>query len=211
MSYEQWLKEIAPVAFQQDRGQAYLAAFGRVLDEEVNRLREAILARFVEHAPTAGLARIGSDRRLHRYPAESEASFRRRLAGAWAFYQWGGTIRGLEEALRAAGYDSIIVEEHWRTDPNIWAEFSIILDAADAFLTAIPWDSGYNWDDGHHWDADLDPGEPERIRRVIDEVKPARSKLRNLHYVYLPGFTWGVTDPCWNEPGVTWNTLLDWS
>lgn len=210
-TYERWLVDLMPPAFQGERGTAMISALGAALEVELQRAKLIMLARLLKTAPTSALNLLGEDRQISRYPDEPAEAFRARALAAWETYPWGGTIRGLIEALRAAGYNNVTVEEHWRTDPSIWAEFSVRLDESDAYLTAIRWDSELLWDDGHYWDADLAPHEQSRVIEIINSIKPARSKLRNLHYVYLPGFTWDETDPCWDEPGVTWDTLIDWS
>jgi hypothetical protein len=151
MSYEEWMEKAQPPWLQNEAGRRWARALGRVLDGAVDGARDAVLARYPSYAPEDALALLGHERGLERFPGEYPEAYRSRLLNAWEFWRWGGTLRGLQYWLNAAGYD-VYVYEHYRQDRTIWAEFSLYLWPHRPEFTTDRWDDGVGaWDDDTSW------------------------------------------------------------
>lgn len=75
------------------------------------------------------------------------------------------------------------IREHFRDDITIWSEFSVYLTPTNSSYNADAWDDGSRWDDGTLWDLTLTQSEVNRVRAVIDEVKPAHARLRAIYLI----------------------------
>lgn len=199
--YRRWLVELSPPWLQGPRGAAFLSSLGTALDEAVSWTLTGVLARFIQRAPEDALTLLGSERGLDRFPGEHLEAYRSRLLGAWEFWRWGGTLRGMQYWLNAAGYDAYVYE-HFRDDPSIWAEFSVYLWPKIAEYTTDRWDEGGAWDDATTWDFTLAATELLRVPALLREVKPAHAKLRGVYYIPGPKDAWD--DGAWDDGGV-WN------
>ncbi|GEM_PF-4738089 len=60
---------------------------------------------------------IGQGRKLPRYPGETDDDYRLRLSAAWEIYRRGGTIPGMQEALRLIGYPEADIYELYKDGP----------------------------------------------------------------------------------------------
>lgn len=107
--------------------------------------------------------------------------------------------------------------EHFREDPSIWAEFSLVITPSNSRLTAPAWGGGTRWGDGSLWGMSIKASEVDRILAVINEIKPAHARLRTVSLVsaaqprfwgdgtqWGDGTHWGVGTPTllWQRPGV---------
>ena len=142
---------------------------GNALDDT----REAILwlrKQFLpETSDAAYLPNYATSRSITRHPSESDAQFKLRVVRAWYWHYLGGKQAGLPKILALYGYGAATIQ-NWR-DVNVsqWAEFWCdLLPPTDVALLL----------------ADL-----RLIVWVLNEYKPARSKLRGL------GVKRGVSGP----------------
>lgn len=85
------------------------ASQGQLYDDNVEQLREAVLARFPGEAPSDALSHIGGDRKLIQGYAESNANFRVRLRTAWDDWSRAGTPVELLTQLYWEGYTTAVL------------------------------------------------------------------------------------------------------
>lgn len=189
-------------------GERWLKAFGTIKDGTVRRAVEATRARFAETAPEDGLELLGNERGLPRYPGETLDGYRARVVDAFEFWSLSGTVTGITRALTALGH-SATVEEHFKTDKSIWAEFSVdVTPLAPPPADALKWDGGTTWDSGAVWP--VIPGQVEfgRLREFLNEYKAAHSRLRVVRYHpynATPQPRWD-DGTVWDDAGKAWAT-----
>lgn len=87
-----WLQNL-PITWLvgNENGRADSAAQGAVYDDQVDRVKQAVKARFPDHAPADGLANVGNDRKLIQGYAETDDEFRIRCKNAWEQWELAGT------------------------------------------------------------------------------------------------------------------------
>lgn len=97
--------------------------------------------------------------------------------------------------------------EHYHTDQDIWAEFSLHLTPSDPNLNADAWDDGSRWDDGTLWDLTIREEELDRIKAVVNEIKPAHARLRGIYLVSEWGIDYWDDRTLWDD-GTLWDAQL---
>jgi hypothetical protein len=114
--YESWLASpgLGPNWMHGPVGQAYWSSIGKVLDQQVTRLKLGARMRYPDDAATLGMADalelIGQDRLLPRgivnpgSEDESLASWSARLKNAWTTWEAAGNPRGMLLELKAQGF-----------------------------------------------------------------------------------------------------------
>lgn len=177
---------LAPGWLQTPKNAAWLRASGDLKDSLVERCKAAVKARFPLVAPRDALDVAGAERQLERGPAESNASFAERVAGAWNIWRWGGTARGLLQALSDSGYTTTVLAivngkaftlvagelvttplpaGTWACDatPLFWNKFVLV-------LPANPWGE----------DPAADDPRVELLRRLVRRWKSAHSTCADI-------------------------------
>lgn len=185
------LSRINPQDYQDAGTQAHIAALCVPLDDLAQRLYLIALSRLIAYAPEDALMLIGAERRIRRYPGESVEVYRRRVVGAWEYWDLAGTLPGMVRALRDAGYKASVIEHGVgpERDPVRWAEFSIYLTPAEPVDDSGQWDRERRWDDGSKWDFDPRTVPFEYLPDLIRDAKPAHARLRRLSFRYF-GHAW---------------------
>jgi len=181
---EDWLRDRAPPWFQDAPVGPEIEACGALADEHLEYVATALRARYAELAPEDGLNLLGAERNFVRYPAESLDAFRQRIIGAWEFWQWAGTEYGLGLALSQLGYNSAIVPVR-NYDSTRWSEFDVYLYAGT-----------------RSYDGSVE--EKNRILAIINQIKPAHTRLATLRYVPSGPLNWNPAGLTWNPPGQVW-------
>ena len=110
MPFSDFLVRLGPTWLQRPRWAAFLGAFGRSLDDLVDRAKLSVKVRFPSDAPTDALTAIGGERQIPREPGESDSHYAARLLDAWETWKWAGTALGLLRALNTAGYSGAKLE-----------------------------------------------------------------------------------------------------
>jgi hypothetical protein len=182
--YETWLPELAPPWLQGPRGRALLEGWGKLLDEYASYAATSILARFVQLAPEDAVNLLGTERGFTRFPGESLDAWRVRVLGAWEFWRWSGTDYGMRLALAQLGYNSATVSV-WSYDSARWSEFDVYVYAGTRSY-------------------DGSPEERNRILAIINQIKPAHTRLATLQYVPSGPLNWNPAGLTWNPPGQVW-------
>ncbi len=181
---EDWLRDRAPPWFQDAPVGPEIEAYGALADEHLEYVATALRARYAELGPEDGLNLLGAERNFVRYPAESLDAFRQRIIGAWEFWQWAGTEYGLGLALSQLGYNSAIVPVR-NYDNTRWSEFDVYLYAGT-----------------RSYDGSVE--EKNRILAIINQIKPAHTRLATLRYVPSGPLNWNPAGLTWNPPGQVW-------
>jgi len=145
-------------------------------------LRDQFLAERCEEAVLANFAR---SRGIIRAPLEPEASWRGRVRFAYLWWQRGGRAGGMEQVLiDYFGFAAVDVANMRAEDPARWAEFTVTCSMI----------------------GEEAPFTPEQVTWLINEMKPARSKLAGLTFEATV-----LSDiPCWS--GALWSaeTIMVW-
>lgn len=204
--YRRFQRDLAPPWLQAERGRAFHEELGTSKDRLVDLLLAALRARVIELAPEDALTLIGDERGLPRYPGEDLEPYRKRLLAAWEFWRWGGTKKGIEDALAVLGYQAQAFELFRAGGPWAlyhWAEFNVILRPTAAAQPAPLWgDDGIWTDDGSLWGTQLTAAEAARILGVLNQVKAAHSVYNIVFYV-IGGAIWGEeSEGNWQDDGV---------
>lgn len=181
---EDWLRDRAPPWFQDAAVGPEIEAYGALADEHLEYVATALRGRYAELAPEDALNLLGAERNFVRYPAESLDAFRQRIIGAWEFWQWAGTEYGMGLALSQLGYNSAIVPVR-NYDNTRWSEFDVYLYAGT-----------------RSYDGSVE--EKNRILAIINQIKPAHTRLATLRYVPSGPLNWNPAGLTWNPPGQVW-------
>ncbi|AZF88272.1 hypothetical protein [Meiothermus phage MMP17] len=182
--YRRWLVAISPPWLRGVRGSAFTGGLGEALDEHASLVATGVASRFANRAPEDAVNRLGAERGLTRYPGESLEAWRTRVLGAWEFWQWAGTEYGMGLALSQLGYNSAIVPVR-NYDNTRWSEFDVYLYAGT-----------------RSYDGSVE--EKNRILAIINQVKPAHTRLATLRYVPSGPLNWNPAGLTWNPPGQVW-------
>jgi hypothetical protein len=94
-------------------GEQYQRAIGEALDGVLPPYTEAIIIKIISKADAPALALLGSERGIKAYPGEALETYRARVQGAWEFWRWAGTNKGILLVLTQLGYKAQIIE-HFR-------------------------------------------------------------------------------------------------
>lgn len=196
----QRLTRINPVDYQDEGTQEHLRALAAPLDDLAGRAYGVALARLVQYAPEDALLLLGQERRVRRYPKEPLETYRRRVLGAWAYWQLAGTVPGILHALKDAGYRAVVIEHFRDPDPEHWAEFSVVVGPLEKPKPNAHWDAQSTFGGGATWGFVLPAVPLDWLPDLIREVKPAHARLRRV--IWSPrGRYWGG--------GVTWGEGYD--
>ncbi|MDH3975540.1 MAG: hypothetical protein OEV42_14780 [Deltaproteobacteria bacterium] len=128
----------------------------QVLDDTAEDMRWLRDQFFSSKADAAYLAEFARSRGLYRWQNESDTSWLSRVVYAYLYWKAGGTTPGMIDVLEKIGVPGAAIENIGLTDQARWAEFRVYGDTYDGNPYA------------------------EYIIRVINEIKPARSKLSEL-------------------------------
>ncbi|THF70511.1 hypothetical protein E7T06_07340 [Deinococcus sp. Arct2-2] len=188
-AYVQRLSRINSEDFQDAGTQTHLGAVGVSLDDLALRAYTAMLSRLILVAPEEAVMLAGGERGLKRYPSESLDTYRRRVIDAWAYWEMAGTLPGMIQALASAGYRATVTE-HWRTQPEKWAEFSVTVSPLNPLPNNARWDGQRRWGEGARWGVDPNAVPTDYLADLVNSVKPAHARLRELNY-YPRGRFWG--------------------
>lgn len=200
--YAEWLPGIAPRWLKGPRAAALFETVGVALDVTVDAAKQAVFSRFPGLAPADALPHLGAERKIERYPADTDDSHRGRVAAAWDLWPWGGTETGMLNAFHAAGFANVTMhaardlagmpgEGVWPPDGDTanWSRFWIRIDATTAAGNPFGWARRYwgagQWNTGT-WGSTATRAEVALVRRVVATWKSAHEVCAGI-YVDLPG------------------------
>ncbi len=202
-------------------GRAYQSTLGRLMDESLNRVVQARVARLPSFCPEDGLQYIASERQLERAIGETITDYREVLRTAWSIWATAGSAQAHVSSLGRMGFGSVQVKR--RHDFNgvpdehpyvrafardVWAQFDVVCQKP------MPWQMRY-WGAGV-WGAGV-WGFSAQVAQV-DQMKRFLRLFRAGHdtptYVYLnfgSGQLWGVGNwgkGLWGGNGVSTRLLV---
>ena len=138
---------------------ALVAGASKSLDfaeKDIVFLRDKIMP---ETADSESIKKIAGSRGIRRWPVENDEDFKIRVIMAYAFWKKGENPLGMKEIIKAFGYEHPEILEHNNDQdkaPDQYSTFSVSLG-----LNASVSETGF-------------------LLKLINEVKPARSKLRQI-------------------------------
>lgn len=162
----------------------------------------AVKQRFENHCAPDALARIGENKNLERYYADTDATYRARLLRAFSLWQEAGTKQAVERALAAYGYPGAVVYEDadWHRPPQpYWSQFWILFPAGthSVLPTTLTYGAGVTYGSGALYGVTgITAVEVDGLRRIVQKWKPSRSICRSFIFVtggivYGDGHTYG--------------------
>jgi hypothetical protein len=200
-AYQDYQRDMAPPWLQGPIGAKWLEGRGAVKDQLVALLVEAVRARAVMRSPDDALALIGQERNLSRHPGESTEAYRDRLKGARSFWEMAGTLPGIELAMEQLGYTISIIYVR-NIDPTRWSNFIPVVRPGPKRYGAPLWDDDGLWEDnGQLWGTDLTAEEQDRIRYIINLVKPSHTDIDDVIFYAQRGALWGE-EGLWQNDGL---------
>ncbi len=183
-TYEQIAKDLQPPFLRGARWLAFVGAIGAQIEVESVRAQEAARAGVIEEAPVDALPYLGADRKLPRYPSESDAVYRARLGQTFTAWRKSGTKNGLLDQLNAAFPGPIWGTLEYLESPGdfapstYWSQFDVLCDA-NGFIEQ--WEIGDDHvigEEGLIIGATLTPSEYALIKQVILDWKPKYTLCR---------------------------------
>lgn len=158
-------------------------------------------------SPNDVLPLVGAERRLPRYPIDTDETYRNRLWLAWDTYEFGGDENTIIGELANTGIVGAQVFDPWNAtfDPvGYWSHFIVFFPIGSHPVTAAgpAWGS-WNWGDGTIWGpVGLTVELAATIRGIIAKWKPVRWICRKIVF-QISGWAWG-TGHTWGEGGLAW-------
>lgn len=199
--YVKYLLSISPTWLLNERGRLWMQSHGDALDAVAEMVKAAVLAKFILKAPEDALTYIGVERGMPKYASETTEEYRFRLVGAWEYWQWGGTKKGVQDVLVLLGY-TVEIQELYLIDPLRWSEFAITV-APIAGLRKKRWGDDGIWGDGGLWGEGFAPipDELEALESLAAGMKAAHTKFAKLEWFSEPTYNrWGDGGQ-WGEGG----------
>jgi len=107
--FREHMLNLAPPWLAGVYGQRLMGAMGLIFDAMAEGSLRGMLMRHLLSPlyPKDALPLHGAERRLLRYPGESEQGYRARVHDAWRIWRLAGTYQGVEEQLGALGFKDI--------------------------------------------------------------------------------------------------------
>jgi hypothetical protein len=158
-------------------------------------------------SPPDVLPFIGSERRLPRYPGETEAQYRARLHGAWEAYEFAGDESSILGQLAKAGYPGAQIYDPWNMaflPLGYWSQFIVWFPIGTHPVTdaGAVWGS-FNWGDGTvYGPGGLTVAIATTLRRIIKKWKPVEWICRGIMF-QISGWAWG-DGSTYGQGGLQW-------
>ncbi len=202
VDYWQFQRDQAP-AFVGAEGENWFVFWGHLKDAFTEAAKEAVKARFPSLAAVDALEAQAADRNNERYPAETEALFRVRLAETFDRYAFLGTPAGVTAAAeQVPGVTGVVYREAWQWDPAspLWARFWLVL--ATTWEMPATWGGGATWGDGSLWGLSAPKASLDFLRRQVRRWKAAHARGKLLIKI--------GDASVWGEPDLTWGGGKTW-
>jgi hypothetical protein len=201
-NYRAWARDLVPTWLRGEWGGALVDTFGFVFDliQEANYEAGASSLLDAPTFPSDALPLIGSERQIERYPSESDATYKARVAGAWIAWPQAGTPGGLLSQLTAGTFTATLKEMkdwNWDGDAANWSRFWTII--TNHGWTRTHWGDGRTWGSGT-WGSTASQAEAETLLRIIRKWKPAH--VVGITIVVMDPVAWaaGQPDGTWGNP-----------
>lgn len=187
-----------PIWLRRKLGSAFFEHMAILSDFVVDFAREGFKSHLIDRCPPDALPEHARDRTLERWPTETEEQHRARIGNAWGVWEFGGTNKGVLDAVQGLGYFDSVIYEYWDwPDGNdaAWARFWIVIDQPHP-IQAPPPIGGFTVGDGTIVGVGgITDDDVERLRRIVRTWKAAHAHCEKIIAVvsgiYVGGFTVG--------------------
>lgn len=199
--YVKYLLSISPTWLLNEKGRLWMQSHGDGLDAVAEMIKAAVLAKFILKAPEDALAYIGIERGMPKYASETTAEYRGRLIGAWEYWHWGGTKKGVQDVLALLGY-TVEIQELYVIEPLRWSEFAITVAPIEG-MRKKRWADDGTWGDGGLWGQGFAPtlDELEALESLVAGMKAAHTKFAKLEWFSEPTYNRWNDGGQWGEGG----------
>ncbi len=183
-------------------GRAWLSTLGRLMDESVNRLVQARVARLPSFCPEDGLQYIASERQLERAFGESIGDYREILRTAWSIWAMGGSTQAHINSLGRMGFGSVTIKR--RHDfygipdqipyvrafaRDVWAQFDTICQKPMPWQIRL-WGTG-TWGTGV-WGLTAQTSEIDQFKRFLRLFRAGHDTPTYAYFNVGAGQLWGL-------------------
>lgn len=183
-------------------GRAWQGTLGKLMDESINRLVQARVARLPSFCPVDGLQYIASERQMEQAIGESETNYREILRTSWTIWAKAGTAQSHIDSFARMGFESVVVKRRHDfmgpSDPNpylnafardVWAQFDIIADKPMPWLQRF-WGTG-TWGTGV-WGVTATIQQLDQMRRLVRNFRAGHDTPMYLYLNFASGRLWGL-------------------
>lgn len=183
-------------------GRKWQRALGKLMDENINRVVQARVARLPSFCPEDGLQFIASERQLERAYGESLSDYREVLRTAWTVWATAGSAQAHVNSLGRMGFGSVSVRRRHDffglPDPHpyvrafardVWAQFDVILDKPMPWRERL-WGVGV-WGTGV-WGLTAKPQEIDQLKRFLRQFRAGHDTPTYAYFNFGTGRLWGV-------------------
>ncbi len=199
-SYETWQTTTLPPPWLRGPwGRKLQKVLGFAKDLLVSGAKLAVKSAFPREAPADALPYIGTENNLERYPVDTDATYRARIAAPWSVWEYAGTTTGILAAYRAAGFTGDT--KVWNTfaapgwwggawPPPVrvasgWSRFWVELPEPIPFPCApVTWGSGRKWGthaaQGWTWGSTASPANVALAKSIVRKWRPAHEVCAEL-------------------------------
>lgn len=204
-------------------------SLGVMKDAFADRIRQGLIARLPERAPSDALPLMGRDRRVVRGRNESTASYAQRLlrwlddrktqGNAFAMMDRLAEYLGPLPRIRIVdargnwytrdtdGTRAYLLDQaNWNwdgIDPDRWARFWVIIYPNGLWTSTEAWgDAGTEWGASPSWGSTATIDDVASVRRIVKDWKRSGSRCVNI----IIAFDANSFDPTAPEPDGTWGT-----
>lgn len=201
-TYRQWAKDLAPTWLRGEWGGKLVEFAGFVFDTIQEADFEGGAAGMLDAPtfPADALPLVGSERQIERYTAESDATYKARVKGAWVAWPQAGTKGGELSQLSAGAFTADIMEMrdwNWDGDAANWSRFWVIITGHG--WTRTHWGDGRLWGSGV-WGCSATQAEASTLIRIVQKWKPGH--VVPIIVVVMEDGAWsaGPPDGTWGNP-----------
>lgn len=189
-------------------GRAWQRTLGQLMDESINRVVQARVARLPSFCPEDGLQYLASERQLERAYGESISDYREVLRTAWSIWAAGGSAQSHVNSLGRMGFGAVTVKR--RRDFNgvpdthpyirafardVWAQFDIICEKPMPWQGRF-WDSSSTWGSGV-WGLSATTAQIDQMKRFLRLFRAGHDTPMYAYFNFGTGQLWGVGS--WNS------------
>jgi hypothetical protein len=164
-------------------GERFFGLLGLITDTASEGVKLALLSNWLLEptSPDDILPKIGRERHLHRYPAETPAQHRTRLHQAWATWVNAGSHVNMITQFELAGWPGVMIFDNaeiyeWESPhdtENISRFWVIMPPESHTFAADGIWSDPGTWTDGGLWDTSNATFEQiQTMRGIIRKFKP---------------------------------------
>jgi hypothetical protein len=175
--------------------QNYTKVVGAALDDAKAAMFLMRRAWYIQTAPVAALPIIGDGLRMPQFLNESDEEYRNRLIGAFDWYYWMGTKKGILNAISYITSVTCLITEYqvdcWRLGVARLGQDTILMNSALMYIFEL------------YFTAELDAETEARVRAIVDVVKPA-------HTQYVLRYPTTAEEQIWvlNESKLGYETIV---